>query len=59
MLRTLSSAVARTAPCRAAQASRGFAAAHGGHVERVVAAGKPSKEWIEFKKNLEHHAAGP
>ncbi|KAL5535284.1 COX6A [Sanghuangporus sanghuang] len=55
MLRTFSTTVARSAPSRAIRASRGFAA-HAGQVEQLVLEGKPTKEWIEFKKNIEHHA---
>ncbi|OCB86170.1 mitochondrial cytochrome c oxidase subunit VIa [Sanghuangporus baumii] len=57
MLRTFSTTVARSAPSRAIRASRGFAA-HAGQVEQLVLEGKPTKEWIEFKKNIEHHAEG-
>ncbi|KAL5534482.1 hypothetical protein ACEPAG_944 [Sanghuangporus baumii] len=55
MLRTLQTTVARSAPRRAFRASRGFAA-HAGQVEQLVLEGKPSKEWIELKKSIEHHA---
>lgn len=57
MLRTISSTVARSAPRRVAGASRGFAA-HAGQAEQLVLEGKPTKEWLDFKKNVEHHAAG-
>lgn len=56
MIRNLPRAVARTVPRRAVR-SRGFAA-HAEHVEQLVLEGKPSKEWLEKKAAVEHHAAG-
>ena len=56
MIRNFSRVAARSAPRRAVR-SRGFAA-HAEHVEQLVVEGNPSKEWLEKKAAVEHHAAG-
>lgn len=56
MLRTVYRAVTRTAPRRAIR-SRGFAA-HAEHAEQIVVEGKPTKEWLAERANVEHHADG-
>lgn len=57
MLRTASRTAVRSAPRRAGRARR--FATHAEHAEQEqIVLGNPTKEWVEKKAAVEHHAGG-
>ncbi|EJD04207.1 mitochondrial cytochrome c oxidase subunit VIa [Fomitiporia mediterranea MF3/22] len=56
MLRLISRPVARFSTRRVPRCSRGFAA-HAENTEQFVLEGNPTKQWLEQRKAVEHHAA--
>ena len=58
MLRAAPRIVPRSVPRTAPRSMRGYAHHAEHHAEQIVAEGNPTKEWLQQRHDVEHHAGG-